>query len=100
MDSSDESDGSNLTDPIIIVIDNAHLMDATSWKLFGDLSFDEYKVAFFLVVKYDYRDRLLIRPATKEAFDEAWRIITDQNGIEIGMREMPSLNEQSVRELI
>lgn len=72
-DSSDEDDGGpNCDDPIMICIDNAHLMDATSWKLLGELSQEDLKIAIFLVIKYDYRDRLLIVPEAKKAFDDAW----------------------------
>ena len=76
-DSSDEDSdgGANCDDPIIVCIDNAHLMDATSWKLLGELSQEDLKVAFYLIIKYDYRDRLLIVPEAKKAFDEAWEQI-------------------------
>ena len=71
MTEDSDSDGSP-ADPIIICIYNAHLMDATSWKLFGDLVNEEAHVAFYLIIKIDYRDRVLIVPEAKDAFDKAW----------------------------
>ena len=47
-------------------------MDATSWQLLGDLAQEDYRVAFFLITKVDYRDRLLINPEAKMAFAAAW----------------------------
>ena len=35
--SEEESNAANLDDPIMVVIDNAHLMDATSWRLLSEI---------------------------------------------------------------
>ena len=84
----------------MICIDNAHLMDPTSWKLLGELMVEESKVAFFLIIKYDYKDRLMIPAAAKEAFDEAWTVITVDSGINIRMVEIPHLEEEDIRKII
>ena len=78
-------------------------MDSASWKLFGDLINEDSHVAFYLIIKYDYRDRLLIVPEAKDAFDEAWNNITDGSKINsenIRLAELPSLSEEHIRALI
>lgn len=77
-------------------IDNAHLMDPTSWKLLAELTNEHSRVAFFLIIKYDYKDRLMISSSAKEAFDEAWKVITTESRINIRMAEMPNLEERDV----
>ena len=73
--SDEESNAANLDDPIMVVIDNAHLMDATSWKLLSEIGQEEFRVSFFLIIKSDYRDRLVIEGDSKKAFDDAWETL-------------------------
>ena len=93
---TDSNSSDRPSDPIIICIDNAHLMDSTSWRLFGEIAAEELHVAFYLIIKYDYRDRLLIVPEAKDAFDEAWNVITDTCG-KVRLAELPNLSEEHVK---
>ena len=100
-------------DPIIVCIDNAHLMDATSWMLLGVLVNEEAHCAFYLIIKYDYRDRLLIVPEAKDAFDKAWKnmicgVYMNEEDVQYGgltrpnfrIAELPDLTDENVRTLI
>lgn len=84
----------------MVCIDNAHLMDATSWQLLGELTYVQSHVAFFLIVKYDYRDRLLILPEAKAQFDAAWHLMIDEGNLNIRMAELPVLLEKHIEKLI
>lgn len=84
----------------MICIDNAHLMDAMSWRLLGEITNEQSHVAFFLIMKYDYRDRLLIVHEAKEAFDAAWNLMNQDGKINLRMAEILPLEEEAVKELI
>ena len=63
-----ESDDEGAPDrpPIILVLDNAHLMDAPSWQLYAALSDACHRICIVLLMQTDDQDNLKINLNDKE----------------------------------
>lgn len=78
-----------MKDPIMIVIDNAHLMCPTSWALFELIIAETEGVAFFLIMQSDDRARLRIPKESQAAFNLTWQTIDSDSSLNIRMVDMP-----------
>ena len=70
-----------MQDPNIICIDNAIHMDPTSWILLDSLLRCSKHVSIFLLLKTDYKDRIMIPEQSVNAFEQAWHNIFKEQEI-------------------
>ena len=92
-----------MVDPMMIVIDNAHRMDPTSWFLLKDILHEVKRLAIFLLVKSDDRDRIMIVNESTAAFDLIWgELLKDdrQNYINLHLVDLPTLSVDNINDII
>ena len=68
--SSDESFTGQI--PFVICIDDAHRMCPTSWRLLDEIVESCDRIAIFLLIKSDQKDRMKITKNSIESFESFW----------------------------
>lgn len=88
----DIEDENDQKPPFIIVMDNAHNMDPTSWQLLESVIEESYRIVVILLVQSDDMDRMKIHPSATVAFEQVWESITTQ--IEVVEKDLPRLSSE------
>ena len=84
--------------PFIIVLDNGHDMDPTSWHLMESIVEECYRVVIILLVQSDDMDRMKIHPGSVAAFESVWDSIAAT--IEIVEKDLPRLSQKHIGDII
>lgn len=71
-DSSEQSQGDSEKPMSIIILDNAHMMDAASWMLFEAVRDECERVAIILCMQTDDQDNLKIHQDVRPVFESIW----------------------------
>ena len=88
-------DGAQARPPIIVCLDGAQRMCPTSWKLLDDITAEWGRVAIFLVIQSDEKDRLMIEPQSVAAFEQIWA-----SDLDIRIVDLPILSPEQLGQLI
>ena len=66
-------------------------MDPISWSFLIHLTEEVKRIAIFLVVKSDDKDRIMVPHESVQAFEQAWDSIQADEAISLHINDMPSL---------
>ena len=81
----------------IIVLDNAHMMDAASWELYEAVRDGCHRVAMILLLQTDYNDEVKVHPSCKDTFEKVWQSpFMEANRV----IELPRLTNKSLEQML
>lgn len=85
--------------PFVICIDDAHRMCPTSWRLLDEIVDNCDRIAIFLLIKSDQRDRMKINKNSIESFESFWNN-NRQETTYLRIVDLPTLKPEQIGQLI
>ena len=85
--------------PFVICIDDAHRMCPTSWRLLDEIVDNCDRIAIFLLIKSDCRDRMKINKNSIESFESFWNNNRNETTY-LRIVDLPILKPEQIGELI